>query len=96
MVRFASSHSGSSTELTEGFLPAYRLYTVVPRLIKFIDLLTNWYVRSNRKRLRGDGGKDDCRKALETLFTVLFSMTRMMVGTFLLLPLWCCVTDFLN
>ncbi|OQV24392.1 Isoleucine--tRNA ligase, cytoplasmic [Hypsibius exemplaris] len=57
---------------------AYRLYTVVPRLIKFVDLLTNWYVRSNRKRLRGSGGIEDCRKALETLFTVLFSMVRMM------------------
>ena len=31
---------------------AYRLYTVVPRLLKFIDDLTNWYVRLNRKRMR--------------------------------------------
>lgn len=58
---------------------AYRLYTVVPRLVKFVDLLTNWYVRSNRKRFKGEGGPDDCRKALETLFNVLFSMVRMMV-----------------
>ena len=28
----------------------YRLYTVVPRLIKFVDQLTNWYVRLNRRR----------------------------------------------
>ena len=33
-------------------LPEYRLYTVVPRLVKFIDQLTNWYVRSNRKRIK--------------------------------------------
>jgi isoleucyl-tRNA synthetase len=33
-------------------MAAYRLYTVVPVLIKFIDQLTNWYVRLNRKRLR--------------------------------------------
>ena len=32
--------------------PEYRLYTVVPRLVKFIDQLTNWYVRSNRKRVK--------------------------------------------
>jgi len=25
---------------------------VVPRLVKFVDLLTNWYVRSNRRRLK--------------------------------------------
>ena len=31
---------------------AYRLYTVVPRLVKFIDYLTNVYVRMNRKRIR--------------------------------------------
>lgn len=31
---------------------AYRLYTVVPRLLKLVDTLTNWYVRFNRKRLK--------------------------------------------
>lgn len=31
---------------------AYRLYTVLPRLLKFIDNLTNWYIRFNRKRLK--------------------------------------------
>ena len=35
--------------------PEYRLYTVVPRLVKFIDQLTNWYVRSNRKRVKVSG-----------------------------------------
>jgi len=30
----------------------YHLYAVVPQLVKFIDQLTNWYVRLNRKRLR--------------------------------------------
>lgn len=33
-------------------MAAYRLYTVVPVLVKFIDQLTNWYVRLNRRRLR--------------------------------------------
>ncbi|XP_011804599.1 PREDICTED: isoleucine--tRNA ligase, cytoplasmic-like [Colobus angolensis palliatus] len=28
------------------------LYTVVPRLVKFVDILTNWYVRMNRRRLK--------------------------------------------
>ena len=37
---------------------AYRLYTVVPRLTRFIADLTNVYVRYNRSRLKGkeDGG----------------------------------------
>jgi len=33
-------------------MKAYRLYTVVPMLVKFIDQLTNWYVRLNRRRLK--------------------------------------------
>ncbi|KAM5260283.1 isoleucine--tRNA ligase, cytoplasmic isoform 2-T3 [Hipposideros larvatus] len=61
------------TEMT-----AYRLYTVVPRLVKFVDVLTNWYVRMNRRRLKGENGMEDCVMALETLFSVLFSLCRLM------------------
>lgn len=58
-------------------MAAYRLYTVLPRLMKFIDNLTNWYVRTNRKRLKGEGNtKEDCRAALDTLFSVLFTIVR--------------------
>ncbi|GFS39331.1 isoleucine--tRNA ligase, cytoplasmic [Trichonephila inaurata madagascariensis] len=59
-------------------MKAYRLYTVVPKLVKFVDHLTNWYVRMNRRRLKGDGGQEDCKTALETLFSVLYTMIRMM------------------
>uniref|UniRef100_A0A671U4M8 Isoleucine--tRNA ligase, cytoplasmic n=1 Tax=Sparus aurata TaxID=8175 RepID=A0A671U4M8_SPAAU len=59
-------------------IAAYRLYTVVPRLVKFVDMLTNWYVRTNRRRLKGESGTEDCLWALETLFSVLFSMCRLM------------------
>lgn len=30
----------------------YRLYTVVPRLLQFLDELTNLYIRLNRPRLK--------------------------------------------
>jgi len=59
-------------------MAAYRLYTVIPRLVKFIDNLTNWYVRMNRRRLKGEGGKEDCLAALHTLFGVLITMVRIM------------------
>ncbi|XP_075405943.1 isoleucine--tRNA ligase, cytoplasmic isoform X2 [Tenrec ecaudatus] len=59
-------------------MAAYRLYTVVPRLVKFVDILTNWYVRMNRRRLKGENGKEDCVIALETLFSVLLSLCRLM------------------
>ncbi|GAB1298166.1 Isoleucine--tRNA ligase, cytoplasmic [Apodemus speciosus] len=56
------------------------LYTVVPRLVKFVDILTNWYVRMNRRRLKamGENGMEDCVMALETLFSVLLSLCRLM------------------
>ncbi|MBN3308685.1 SYIC protein, partial [Amia calva] len=59
-------------------MEVYRLYTVVPKLVKFVDMLTNWYVRMNRRRLKGENGTEDCVWALETLFSVLFSMCRLM------------------
>ena len=62
------------------WLAAYRLYTVVPRLVKFVDELTNWYVRMNRRRLKGETDVADCHSALATLFSVLFTMIKVMVG----------------
>lgn len=59
-------------------MAAYRLYTVIPKLVQDIDQLTNWFVRLNRKRLKGDNGKEDWYKALATLFTVLYSTIRTM------------------
>ena len=46
---------------------AYRLYTVAPRLVAFIESLTNIYVRFNRNRLKGRGGAQDAAFALCTL-----------------------------
>lgn len=50
----------------------------MPRLVKFVDNLTNWYVRMNRKRLKGDNGLNDSRASLDTLFNVLLNMIEMM------------------
>ncbi|KAK7948360.1 isoleucyl-tRNA synthetase [Apiospora aurea] len=57
-------------------MAAYRLYTVVPRLLELIDNTTNWYIRFNRKRLKGEYGVDDTKHALNTLFEVLFTLCR--------------------
>lgn len=54
----------------------YRLYTVVPRLLELIDNTTNWYIRFNRRRLKGEYGIDDTIHALNTLFEVLFTLCR--------------------
>jgi len=58
---------------------AYHLYTVVPRLLSMIEQLTNWYVRFNRKRLKGENGSEDTIDALNTLYEVLFTLCCSMV-----------------
>ncbi|KAF2322175.1 hypothetical protein GH714_008176 [Hevea brasiliensis] len=59
-------------------MDAYRLYTVVPYLLKFLDNLTNIYVRFNRKRLKGRTGEEDCWTALSTLYSVLLTSCTVM------------------
>ncbi|KDP34784.1 hypothetical protein JCGZ_10564 [Jatropha curcas] len=59
-------------------MDGYRLYTVVPYLLKFLDNLTNIYVRFNRKRLKGRTGEEDCRTALSTLYNVLLTSCKVM------------------
>lgn len=73
-----SSFKESLLDFIAKEMKAYRLYTVVPRLTKFIDQLTNWYVRMNRKRIKGEGGVEDCFHALNTLYDVLLAMVTMM------------------
>ena len=53
----------------------YRLYTVAPHILKFLENLTNWYVRLNRPRMKGDEGVSELDQytCLNTLFGVLFS-----------------------
>lgn len=57
-------------------MSAYRLYTVVPRLLELIENTTNWYIRFNRRRLKGENGFDDTLHALNTLFEVLYTLVR--------------------
>lgn len=67
-----------SDKATNAITIGYRLYTVVPRLLNMIDDLTNWYIRFNRRRLKGAAGLgvDDTAAALNTLLLVLFTMIR--------------------
>lgn len=52
MDRWIISYTQSLLLFVHQEMAAYRLYTVVPRLVRFVDYLTNWYVRMNRKRLK--------------------------------------------
>jgi isoleucyl-tRNA synthetase len=59
-------------------MAAYRLYTVVPRLVKFIHDLTNWYVRLNRRRIKGVDGVHEQKVSLSVLHGVLLNLARLM------------------
>lgn len=69
----------SLIQLVRSEMAAYRLYTIIPRLLDLIDELTNWYIRFNRKRLKGEDGQEDTTAALNTLFEALFTLCRTMV-----------------
>jgi isoleucyl-tRNA synthetase len=63
-------------------MAAYRLYTVVPELLDFIEALTNTYIRFNRphfwKEGKGAQMSEDKRYAYETLFHVLTTLSKIM------------------
>ncbi|MFW5888072.1 MAG: DUF5915 domain-containing protein, partial [Bacteriovoracia bacterium] len=52
-------------------MEAYRLYNVVPTLFTFIEDLTNWYIRLNRRRFWQKGLSDDKKAAYTTLYTTV-------------------------
>ena len=49
---------------------------MVPELLQLIDNTTNWYIRFNRRRLKGENGLVDTQHALNALFEVLFTLCR--------------------
>ncbi|KAL8719084.1 MAG: hypothetical protein Q9225_003862 [Loekoesia sp. 1 TL-2023] len=66
----------SLVKFTNEEMAAYRLYTVVPKLLELIDSTTNWYIRFNRRRLKGEFGIEDTQRALNTLFEILYTLVR--------------------
>jgi isoleucyl-tRNA synthetase len=56
----------------------YRLYNVVPELFNFIEDLTNWYIRLNRRRFWEEGMSKDKSSAYNTLYTTLEVLSRLM------------------
>eukprot|EP00397_Hematodinium_sp_SG-2012_P007060 GEMP01007101.1.p1 GENE.GEMP01007101.1~~GEMP01007101.1.p1 ORF type:complete len:1075 (+),score=233.55 GEMP01007101.1:88-3312(+) len=70
-------------------MAAYRLYTVVPKLVDFLDQMTNWYVRLNRDRMRGNFGAEEALASLSTLYFAILDVT------ILLAPVTPFITDFI-
>ena len=60
-------------------MESYKLYNVLRPMLGFIEDLTNWYVRLNRPRMKGDDNdEDDQFNSLNTLFDVLLNATTLM------------------
>lgn len=76
MDRWILASCQSLLKFVNAEMAGYRLYTVVPRLLGLIENTTNWYIRFNRKRLKGENGLDDTQHALNTLFEVLYTLVR--------------------
>jgi isoleucyl-tRNA synthetase len=59
-------------------MEGYRLYTVVPRLVHFIDDLTNWYIRRSRPRFWKSSDKKDQAAAYATLYELLTTFAKVL------------------
>lgn len=53
MDRWVLAATQSLLQYVNQEMEGYRLYTVVPRLLKMVEDVTNWYIRFNRNRLKG-------------------------------------------
>src|SRR5581483_10469994 len=57
-------------------MEGYRLYNVVPRLVTFIDDLTNWFIRRSRPRFwKGEDDRDQAT-AYATLYTRMVTFAK--------------------
>ncbi len=59
-------------------MDAYRLYSVVPALLGFIDELTDGYIRLNRRRFWDNDDAADKQHAYGTLFYVLLQFSKLL------------------
>ncbi|KAK6458114.1 isoleucyl-tRNA synthetase [Scheffersomyces xylosifermentans] len=80
MDRWLLASIQSLIEFIHEEMKGYRLYTVVPKLLSFVDDLTNWYIRFNRRRIKGYSSESvqDTKMGLNTLAEALLTLSRAM------------------
>jgi isoleucyl-tRNA synthetase len=76
--RWIVSRQQTLIRRTSQEMEAYRLYNVVPALLDFLNELTNWYVRLNRRRFWQEGNDTDKQFAYRTLYGVLLGFAKLM------------------
>ena len=73
------SKLATTTKQVDAVLSDYRLYAAAQPILDFIDQLTNWYIRLNRRRFwlgNTEEEKKDKANAYATLYTVLTTFSR--------------------
>ena len=78
MDRWVVSMAQSLVRDVNTEMEAYRLYNVIPRVLGFIDHLTNWYIRRCRRRFWHNDNPTDHNHAFETLYEVLCTFSRLL------------------
>lgn len=86
MDRWIIAANQSLIKFVRNEMDNYRLYNVVKHILSFFEQLSNWYLRLNRSRMKGEEGHADQYQSLNTLFEVLLNTTVMMS----------CVTPFIT
>jgi isoleucyl-tRNA synthetase len=56
----------------------YHLYNVVGSLFDFIEHLTNWYIRLNRRRFWGEENSEDKWQAYSTLYQTVHTLSKLL------------------
>ena len=80
MDRWIISANQNLIKLVRHEMDHYKLYNVVRPLLTFLESLTNWYVRLNRTRMKGEDGIEEQKRSLNILFDVLLTTTVLMAS----------------
>jgi isoleucyl-tRNA synthetase len=79
--RWILSKVGSLIQDVDSALSYYHLYAAAPAILDFVDQLTNWYIRLNRRRFwagNTQSEREDKAHAYTTLHTTLLAFVRVL------------------
>ncbi|PIR22605.1 MAG: isoleucine--tRNA ligase [Deltaproteobacteria bacterium CG11_big_fil_rev_8_21_14_0_20_45_16] len=76
--RWIISRMQSLLKRIETEMTLYHLYSVVPEVLKFLEELTNTYIRLNRSRFWDEGFTEDKKSAFDTLHYVMTDFSKVM------------------
>jgi isoleucyl-tRNA synthetase len=76
MDKWIISRTGTFIKNLKKDLDSYKVNNIVSMFQKYIDHYTNWYVKFNRDRLKGNLGNEEWSKALSCMHYVLYETSK--------------------